>query len=583
MKRPEDLRENRWHLTAQVPNEIKQQLSEIHPVLLQILYNRGIADRHQIQAFLEGHYLKSTDPFLLTDMDKAVARIQQAIEQGETIVVYGDFDADGVTSTVLLTEALRGLGMERRQAQPYIPDRVDEGYGLNMEALTHIREKIGATVCISVDCGIRSVKEVEHAMGIGLDMIITDHHSLGPELPPAVAVVNPKRPSSDYPERMLAGVGIAFKLAQALRQTMPEQSTFQEVDLLDLVAIGTVADLAPLIGENRQLVARGLETLNKTKRPGIRALAQVSGLKLGNLTAESIGFGLGPRINAAGRLTHAYDAAKLLAANNDMMARRFANDLNELNKQRRQITADLGKKAETLADPDAPITIVADDEFLSGVVGLVASRLAEKNYRPAIILEKGETESRGSCRSIPGFHITEALDKTADLLVRHGGHAQAAGFTLRNENFEQFSQRMTEIARAKLAELDLRPVLTVDAEIKLSQIDWALFENLQALEPTGYANPAPVFMSRFVEVVSHRTVGQDGSHLQLRVTDGQKDNYNMPIFAAIAFRQGAWANQLPQYIDIVYAISVNEWRGRRSLQLVVQDIRPAEMPLFQTD
>ncbi|MEM7115424.1 MAG: single-stranded-DNA-specific exonuclease RecJ [Chloroflexota bacterium] len=581
MKRPEELRENRWQVTAPVPHKIKQELSDIHPVLLQILYNRGIADRHQIQAFLDGHYLKSTDPFLLPDMDKAVARVQQAIEQEETIVIYGDFDADGVTSTVLLTEALRGLGVDRRKAQPYIPDRVDEGYGLNTEALSHIREKIGASLCISVDCGIRSVKEIEHAMAIGLDMIITDHHSLGPALPPAVAIINPKRPSSQYPELMLAGVGIAFKLAQALRQTMPEQATFHDEDLLDLVAIGTVADLAPLLGENRLLVTQGLKALNKARRPGIRALANVSGVKVGNMTAESIGFGLGPRINAAGRLAHAYDAARLLAANNDMMARRFANDLNELNKARRQLTAELGKKAESLADPTAPITIVADNEFVSGVVGLVASRLAEKNYRPAIIMEKGETESRGSCRSIPGFHITEALDETADLLERHGGHAQAAGFTVLNENLDAFTQRMHDIAAAKLAELDLRPVLTIDAEIKLTQIDWALYENLQALEPTGYANPAPVFISRFVEVVSHRTVGQDGSHLQLRVVDGQKGEQSPQIFSAIAFRQGVWANQLPQFIDIVYAISVNEWRGRRSLQLVIQDIRPAEMPIFQ--
>lgn len=582
MKRPDELRENRWQVAPPVPAQTKQTLSHIHPVLLQILYNRGISDTRQVQAFLEGHYLPSTDPFLLPDMDKAVARIQQAIEQEETIVVYGDFDADGVTSTVLLTEALRKLGVDRRKAQPYIPDRVDEGYGLNCEALSKIREEIGAALCITVDCGIRSVNEVAHAMNIGLDMIVTDHHNLGPELPPALAVINPKRPFSPYPETMLAGVGIAFKLAQALRQAMPDRATYQDEELLDLVAIGTVADLAPLLGENRQLVTRGLAVLNQAKRPGIRALAQVSGVTIGSLTAESIGFGLGPRINAAGRLTHAYDAAKLLAVNNDLDARRLAHDLNELNKQRRQLTADLGQKAEGMVNPNAPILIAADDSFLSGVVGLVASRLAEKNYRPAIIIEKGESESRGSCRSIPEFHITEALDELTELLVRHGGHAQAAGFTVRNQDLPTFIERMVALAAARLAEQDLRPTLTADVEIGLRHIDWALYESLQALEPTGYANPAPVFMSRFVEVISHRTVGHDNAHLQLRLMDGGQQDRAPQIFAAIAFRQGSWAAALPRYIDIIYAIGVNEWRGQKSLQLMVQDIRPAEMPLFAT-
>ena len=582
MKRPDELRENRWQVAPPAPAPANQTLVAVHPILRQILYNRGLADAAHIQAFLEGHYLPSTDPFLLLDMDKAVARIQQAIEQDETIVVYGDFDADGVTSTVLLTEALRKLGVDRRKAQPYIPDRVDEGYGLNVEALSKIREEIGATLCITVDCGIRSVNEVAHAMGIGLDMIVTDHHSLGPELPPALAVINPKRPFSPYPEIMLAGVGIAFKLAQALRQAMPDRATYQDEELLDLVAIGTVADLAPLLGENRPLVTRGLAVLNKAKRPGVRALAQVSGVTIGSLTAESIGFGLGPRINAAGRLTHAYDAAKLLAVNNDLDARRLAHELNELNKQRRQLTADLGQKAEGMVNPDAPILIAADDSFLSGVVGLVASRLAEKNYRPAIIIEKGERESRGSCRSIPEFHITEALDELTKLLVRHGGHAQAAGFTVRNKDLPTFIERMEALATARLADQDLRPTLTADVEIGLRHIDWALYESLQALEPTGYANPAPVFLSRFVEVISHRTVGHDNAHLQLRLMDGGQQDRAPQIFAAIAFRQGSWATALPRYIDIIYSIGVNEWRGQKSLQLMVQDIRPAEMPLFAT-
>jgi single-stranded-DNA-specific exonuclease len=580
MKRPEELRATTWQIAPLVPAEVRQKLSHIHPVLLQILYNRGIVEPGDIQSFLDGRYLHSTDPFLLQDMDKAVARIQQAIANEERIIIYGDFDADGVTATVLLTEALRGLGLERDMVQPYIPDRVDEGYGLNMEALTFLKEEKEAGLVISVDCGIRSVAEVEHANRIGLDMIITDHHSLGPALPPAIAIVNPKRPSSQYPEKMLAGVGIAYKLAQALAQTMPDRVAFNESDLLDLVAVGTVADLAPLLGENRQLVINGLGVLNKAQRPGIASLIRVSKLRKGSLTAESIGFGLGPRINAAGRIDHAYSAARLLASNNTLVADQLAHKLNELNRKRQQLTADLSAQAEAMVtEPDAPILIAGDDNFLSGVVGLVASRLAEKHYRPAIILEKGDEESRASCRSIPEFHVTEALDEVADLLVRHGGHAQAAGFTILNENLPEFTERMTAIAAAKLDGLDLQPTLTIDMELDLEDVDWALHETLAQLEPTGYANATPVFLSRGVEVTSHRAVGSDGSHLQLRLNSGTGGGYAYRELGAIAFRQGAWVNSLPQYIDVVYTIGVNEWNGRRNLQLMVQDIRPAGMNL----
>ncbi|MCB8989078.1 MAG: single-stranded-DNA-specific exonuclease RecJ [Chloroflexota bacterium] len=577
MKQPETIRENKWQIAPPISQQLRQQYSHLHPTLLQILYNRGLIEPAHIQAFLDGHYLESTDPFLLPDMDKAVARIQQAVEREETVIVYGDFDADGVTSTVLLTQALRGLGLNRQQAQPYIPDRVDEGYGLNIDALTTLRQEKGADLVITVDCGIRSVAEVAHANTLGLDMIVTDHHSLGPTLPPALALINPKHPASRYPETMLAGVGIAFKLAQALRQTMPERAQFDEAELLDLVAIGTVADLAPLLGENRKLVQDGLAVLNQAKRPGVAALAHVSGVRPGQMTAESIGFGLGPRINAAGRLDHAYTAARLLAVNNDLMANQLANELNNLNKRRQQLTAELTAVAEAQISPEAPILIAADNSFLSGVVGLVASRLAEKNYRPAIVIEQGEEESRGSCRSIPEFHITEALDEVADLLVRHGGHAQAAGFTVRNENLPTFITRITEIAQSKLAGLELHPTITIDAQIRLHDVDWALHDHLAQLEPTGYANATPVFLSRGVEVVHHRRVGGDGAHLQLRLSSGEEtDGSGYRVIPAIAFRQGDWADCLPQYIDIVYTIGLNEWNGRRNLQLMVQDIKPTQ-------
>lgn len=590
MERPKSLREFRWLVAPEIPADspLRAAGDAVHPVLRQILFNRGLTAPGQVQSFLDNHYLLSRDPFELADMEPAVARIGRALRDGEMIVVYGDFDADGVTATVLLTEALRDMSDDSRLIVPYIPDRVDEGYGLNLDALTNLRQK-GAALVISVDCGIRSPIEAAHARAIGLDMIITDHHSLGRELPPAVAVINPKRPDSAYPERMLAGVGIAFKLAQAVRMAFPDRVRCDESNFLDLVAIGTVADLAPLVGENRKLVAEGLTVLNEVRRPGLAALMNISGLQPGRLTAESIGFGIGPRINAAGRLAHAYDAARLLIASNNQTAHQQARVLDELNRKRQSLTRQLSNMAEEMVDPDAPIIITGSPDFKSGIVGLVASRLAEKAYRPAIVIEEGEEESRGSCRSIPEFHITKALDEVADLLVRHGGHAQAAGFTIRNEHMAEFTQRMTEIACERLGGKDLRPTLPIDATLPLRDIDWALHGTLELLEPTGFQNPQPTLLSRAVEVISHRPVGTDGSHLQLNVVDanrydverhdGRPRRLIQPV-PAIAFRQGEWAGALPQYVDLVYRIGVNTWQGSTNIQLVVEDIRPAEQEII---
>lgn len=579
MKRPDSLRDFHWQVAPPLSQEVRASLTNgslpVPPVLQQILYNRGITKAADIQAFLDNRYLPSRDPFLLAGMETAVDRIVRALNDDEQIVVYGDFDADGVTATVLLTEALRGLVDDRRQVRPYIPDRVDEGYGLNLEALSKLREA-GATLLISVDCGIRSPVEVAHAHRIGLDTIITDHHSIGRAMPTAIAVINPRRSDSTYPETMLAGVGIAYKLAQALRMTLPEQARYSDEDLLDLVAIGTVADLAPLQGENRKLVAEGLAALNEVRRPGIAALMNVSGLQPGKLSAESIGFGLGPRINAAGRLAHAYDAAKLLTTTNHRTAQELAQRLDSLNRERRSLTARLTVRAEELIDLDSPMIIAADTAFESGVVGLVASRLAETYYRPAIIMEQGDEESRGSCRSIPEFHITDALDQVADLLERHGGHAQAAGFTIRNVNLPEFTERMLALAAAQLDGQDLRPSLAVDAQIPLGDIDWSLQSTLAQLEPTGFNNPTPRLLSRNLQVVSHRTVGHDSSHLKLVLAPSEswEAGAAKPL-PAIAFRQGAWVEAMPDRIDAVYTVGVNEWQGSSTLQLMVEDIRPA--------
>ena len=530
-------------------------------------------------SFLEGQYLKTVDPFELSDMDVAVDRILQSLDQNENIVVYGDFDADGVTSTVLLTEALRGLGFERQQVRPYIPSRVDEGYGLNIDALTKIKEEYSAHLVITVDCGIRSIQEVEHANRIGLDMIVTDHHSIGAEIPPALAVINPKRADCTYPEEMLAGVGIAYKLACALHAKRPNQ--FDTTSLLDLVAIGTVADVAPLVGENRRLVIDGLEVINRFKRPGVAALAAVAGVQKGQIRAETIGFALGPRINAAGRIgpeldqsgrpARAYMAAKLLATDNVYVANAQAEALNQLNRDRQRITNQLNERAESLIDDidGAKLLFAADEGFVAGVIGLVAGKLKERYYRPSIVLEVGETESHGSCRSIPELNITEALDEAADLLVRYGGHAAAAGLTIENEKIPQFQQAITNIISQKLGDVELIPTVTIDAEIDIVDVDWALYDTLQQLEPTGCANATPIFLSRGVEVIFHRAVGQNQSHLQLEIAQSVDKSIK-----CIAFGLGHWGHNMPPFIDIVYTIGRNDWKGRKSLQLQIQDIKP---------
>ena len=564
-----ELRAKYWKVAPPVSADIHQKLSGLHPAFIQLLYNRGFVTHPQIQAFLEHGYVESEDPFLLADMDPAVERIQRAIDKEETIIVYGDFDADGVTATVLLTEALRGMGVARQKAQPYIPDRIDEGYGLNEEAIRKLRLEKKADLVISVDCGIRSVKEVALANELGLDMIITDHHHLGKEIPAALAVVNPRRTDSAYPEKRLAGVGIAYKLAQAIHTSSPHRAQFDLTSLLDLVAIGTVADLAPLLGENRQLVVDGLQVLNSFQRPGIGAIAQKANLK-GQISAETIGFTIGPRINAAGRLAHAYEAARLLSVPTLAAALPLAESLEGLNRQRQKLTEELGVYAESLIqDVTAPILIAADPKFLSGVVGLVASRLADKHYRPTMVIEKGEVESRGSCRSITEFHMTDALDQVSRYLERYGGHAQAAGFTVLNKNLPDFLEGITEVATEILRDKQLLPTIDIDMELTFDQIDWAFYALLEQLEPTGQENRRPVFMSRRVQMINYRTVGSDSNHLQLEVAMGQHG------FKAIAFQLGSWAGRLPRLIDIVYSIGVNEWQGRRTLQLFVQDIRPS--------
>ncbi len=512
----------RWRIQLPIPTDISRELSDFSPLLRQLLYNRGFVTAKSAAAFIDGTVDFSTDPFLLKDMQIAVDRLHEAIENEEKIAVYGDYDTDGVTSTALLVEFLTKLGADVR---PYIPDRYDEGYGLNDDAMRLLAGE-GIKLMITVDCGVRAVGEIALAEELGMDVIVSDHHHPGPERPPAVAVIDPKQEGDLYPEKYLAGVGLAYKLARAYLTQYPVQG-LQADDWIDLVAIGTVVDIAPLKGENRVLVRKGLDKIRRHPRQGIYSLAQVARIDIAKCDAANLGFGLGPRLNAAGRLDSALTSFELLATDNTYEAGRLAQALDTYNSERQDMTTAIREQAAQQVleeDPDAFVFFASDPDFSEGVVGLAASRLADAYYRPSIVAHRGEEFSVASCRSIPEFHITNALDACADLLVRHGGHTAAAGFTVRNEDWDALVTRMGEIAQEQLGDLELLPELVIDREIKLEMLEPkfipGILEDLRKLEPTGRGNPEPVFASRNVTVRHARLVGREGKHLKLTLQAG---------------------------------------------------------------
>ncbi len=568
-------KDKRWIIPPLITPEADSELSKFPPVLRQILFNRGYATDADARAYLNAKPNISYDPFQMMGMREAVDRIQFAIKNNEPVAIYGDYDVDGVTATALLVEALKFLNADVRG---YIPNRFEEGYGLNNNALDELKAD-GVKLVITVDCGIRSPNEALHARTVGLDLIISDHHHPdGENLPPALIVINPKQHGDIYPDKDLAGVGIAYKIAEALFSNEGQETGSEKFvmlnSLLDLVALGTVADLAPLVGENRILVRRGLRQMRETKRQGLFSLAGVSEIALAKVNAGHIGFMLGPRLNAAGRLKEALAAFELLTTTDVFKAGELAQVLDMQNRERQRITRDMQKQAEEMAmsdDPDAYLLFAAHESFNSGVVGLAASRLTDSYYRPAIVAAKGVDETRGSCRSIPEFHITDALDQCADLLVRHGGHAAAAGFTVRNENLSALVERLKAIAKEKLSHEDLRPTVTADAEVSLVDIRPDLYEKcLRYLEPTGYGNREASFVARGVKIKNSRTVGADAKHLKLSLEDGNKFTHD-----AIGFKLGAWHNNLPPRVDILFTYEPNEYNGRVSYQLNLKDLKAA--------
>jgi single-stranded-DNA-specific exonuclease len=563
----------RWVIHERISAEVEQELAAYPPFFRQILYARGVRSAAQAQAYLTCALPFAAGPFDLSGMDAAVDCILAALDRDVPIAVYGDYDVDGVTATALLTQVLRGFGA---QVTPYIPNRFDEGYGLNVEALDRLAAD-GIRLVVTVDCGIRSPVEARRARELGIDLVISDHHQPAAELPQANAVICPKQEGDNYPDKDLSGAGLAYKIAQALVMRRPDCGVRAE-DFLDLVALGTVADVVPLVGENRVLVRRGLDLMRIKifeMRPGFFALASVAGLKLTRISATDVAFMLGPRLNAAGRLETAQKSLNLLLTADRMESGLLAQELDNQNRQRQDLTRKTQEDAIRRAAEEASedILFAFDESYNPGIVGLAASRLVETFYRPAIVGQVEKEFTRASCRSIPEFHITRALDSCRDLLERHGGHALAAGFTVRNENRPELVRRLREIAAQELGGRDLYASLRADMEIPLYDLRPDFLEHLERLQPAGQGNPEAAFVSRNVPVRKYSTMGGEKQHLRMTLDAG----YGY-VIDAVAFRQGHKAAQMPKHIDLLYSYETNEYNGRTSLQLNVRDFKPAGEP-----
>ena len=538
--------------------------SDLPPLIAQLLYNRGIK-LEDIGPFLSADPGLEGNPFLLPDIPQAVSRVYKALLAREKIAVYSDFDVDGVTAAVILVEGLSRLGAE---VIFYIPDRFSEGHGLKISALEKLQAQ-GADLVITADCGVTDLAEVKHAQKIGIDVVITDHHIPLGSLPQAIAVVDPKRKDSVYPYPDLAGAGVAFKLLQALFHKDSKEKWL--ASFLDLLALATVTDLVSLVGENRYLVKEGLRELNNSSRTGIQEMVKLAGLKLGELAAEDISWVLGPRLNAAGRMNNAYTSYQLLTTQSPEEARLLALELEENNTERQKLTSEvLSRAREKLAAKlHLPVLIEGDESYSVGVIGLVAGKLVDEFYKPAIIINLGPELCQGSCRSIAEFNIASALAECHDLLTAFGGHPRAAGFTVARQNLTQLEQRLMSLAMDQLGHLELHPELAIDAELPLSLLGGDTFNLIQTLSPFGRDNPQPTFLTRGVEVIECRNFGNQGKWLRLKLKQGNV------TWQAVDFESQRKREEMPSRIDIVYNLEKRRWNGEEVLRLNLLDFAPS--------
>lgn len=579
-----------WQLYPLAPSDFFSKQQETNQFILQILYNRGIKEVDDLKWFLSNEELSLFDPFLFTDMEKAVDLIISHIKAGSKIMIYGDYDADGVTSSALLYDILQ---IFKAQVDFYLPDRVSEGYGLNKSAIDEIK-KNNFSLIITVDNGIRNKEEVAYAKSLGLDIIITDHHAYPEDSAglPDCLIINSSNISSGYPFRFLAGVGVAFKLASALISKSKLDNEYKEMLVsrnLDLVAIGTVADMVPLVGENRLIVQEGLKILNNTKRVGLLELIKVTGIN-NELNSFNVGFQLGPRLNAASRIKHANSALNLLISKNQIEAEELAQDLNNKNSERQKITEEVLASAESQIDRNNLPKIIIVKDFSNrawneGVIGLVAGKLSEKYYRPVLVIVKTEEKAiaddgqeyflyKGSGRSIEDFNLVEALEDSKDFLYKYGGHPMAGGFSiLSEENAFAFMDNMRKLAEEKLGQLILLPKIKIDCEISFSDINDEFVELLEKMNPFGQNNPVPKFVTYNVKVIDISKMGFDNQHIKIKFLN--HDEKDMRSFWGISFGGSGRYDYLNvgDNVDVVYNLDFNNFNGRKDIQLKIVDIK----------
>ena len=546
----------------------------ISKLLARVFCSRGVTDAGYVRDFLNPALERLHSPFLLKDMEKAVDRLVKAVEGGEKIVIYGDYDADGITSTAVLFDFLSRMGAA---VDYYIPDRFEDGYGLSARSVDRVLET-GAALIITVDCGITATDEIGRINENNVQVIVTDHHECKGTLPPAFAVINPHRPDCSYPFKELAGVGVVFKLVHALCLVMNAGELY--LSYLDMVALGTVADVVKLLGENRIIVKFGLAAIEKTVNPGLRALINVAGLKDKPVSTYGVGFGLTPRINAAGRTGSAVRAVRLLTASDTRTAEEIAADLDGENKYRQQAETDILQQAvayiEACVDLEREKVIIASGKgWHQGIIGIVASRIVEKYCRPCILVSEEDGIGRGSGRSIEGFNLFEALAYCESFLLKYGGHELAAGLSLDMVNLPDFREKINGYANGVLTEADLIPRLKIDSHIKKEDMSLDSISELEKLAPFGPGNPGPVFSIEGLRIGEIRTVG-DNKHLKLRLED---EGFSID---AVGFNMGELAGcyLVSDLLDSVFSLEINAWNGSRKPQMVLKDMRQHKTIVF---
>ena len=549
--------------------KISRKLS-LPPVIATIMMNRGIREPED---FINPTEESLLDPFLMLGMKDATKRILKAIEDHEKIAVYGDYDVDGITSTAIMVKFLRS---HKADVMYYIPDRLEEGYGINKGAIDKIAQT-GVTLLITVDCGITAVGEIAYAKEKGIDTIITDHHECKDETPDAYCLLNPKQPACPYPFKKLAGVGVAFKLLQAL--TIEMQFHMRELieEYADLVAIGTVADVMPLIGENRVIVKKGLELLSFTQNRGIRALADAADINLSNVATGTIGFMIAPRINAAGRMGDPRCAVELLLATDDMTARKYAEKLNRENHERQETEISILEDALNMIENSAAlqndyVIVLAHDNWHHGIIGIVASKISERFNKPCILISTDGEVGKGSGRSIRSFNLFKALEYCQDTLLKFGGHDLAAGLSIAPDRIDEFREKINSYAKETLTEEDFMPLLYLDSELPVQYINMNTAERLSILEPYGMGNASPIFFARKMTVAQVRPLSE-GKHVKLTLRSGEF------YIDAVGFNMGELNEILKNddLIDIAFNLDINLYRGMRQLQVLLKDVKLSEI------